>query len=138
MRQRQNLGFDEQQVGAGCYRRHFSCVSSHRSGRSEPPVGIRDGAEDLAQALAPQAADRGEIRVLLGQPLAQGEALLALAQDDEVERQADRDVRAQGRIHRSEEHTSELQSLMRISYAVFCLKKKTKQMQIVNEAKSNT
>src|SRR3546814_2018969 len=30
-------------------------------------------------------------------------------------------------IHaRSEEHTSELQSLMRISYAVFCLKKKTK------------
>src|SRR3546814_4512278 len=28
------------------------------------------------------------------------------------------------RIYRSEEHTSELQSLMRISYAVFCLKKK--------------
>src|SRR3546814_10120761 len=27
-------------------------------------------------------------------------------------------------FHRSEEHTSELQSLMRISYAVFCLKKK--------------
>src|SRR3546814_5566614 len=31
---------------------------------------------------------------------------------------------------RSEEHTSELQSLMRISYAVFCLKKK-KQLQII-------
>src|SRR3546814_5838522 len=30
-------------------------------------------------------------------------------------------------VHRSEEHTSELQSLMRISYAVFCLKKKTTQ-----------
>src|SRR3546814_1612993 len=30
-------------------------------------------------------------------------------------------------ISRSEEHTSELQSLMRISYAVFCLKKKTVQ-----------
>src|SRR3546814_13009741 len=29
-------------------------------------------------------------------------------------------------LHRSEEHTSELQSLMRISYAVFCLKKKIK------------
>src|SRR3546814_4380747 len=28
------------------------------------------------------------------------------------------------RVHRSEEHTSELQSLMRISYAVFCLTKK--------------
>src|SRR3546814_1308451 len=30
-------------------------------------------------------------------------------------------------LMRSEEHTSELQSLMRISYAVFCLKKKNKQ-----------
>src|SRR3546814_3717735 len=30
-------------------------------------------------------------------------------------------------VDRSEEHTSELQSLMRISYAVFCLKKKKKQ-----------
>src|SRR3546814_9542943 len=30
-------------------------------------------------------------------------------------------------LRRSEEHTSELQSLMRISYAVFCLKKKHKQ-----------
>src|SRR3546814_2709144 len=29
-------------------------------------------------------------------------------------------------FHRSEEHTSELQSLMRISYAVFCLKKNKK------------
>src|SRR3546814_1261831 len=30
-------------------------------------------------------------------------------------------------VQRSEEHTSELQSLMRISYAVFCLKKKSTQ-----------
>src|SRR3546814_5155493 len=35
-------------------------------------------------------------------------------------------------INRSEEHTSELQSLMRISYAVFCLKKKKKNTQITN------
>src|SRR3546814_2423814 len=34
--------------------------------------------------------------------------------------------RASRATRRSEEHTSELQSLMRISYAVFCLKKKTK------------
>src|SRR3546814_4432849 len=34
-------------------------------------------------------------------------------------------LRSPGARHRSEEHTSELQSLMRISYAVFCLKKKT-------------
>src|SRR3546814_6987818 len=32
--------------------------------------------------------------------------------------------RIEGRLRRSEKHTSELQSLMRISYAVFCLKKK--------------
>src|SRR3546814_10545883 len=36
-----------------------------------------------------------------------------------------------GHVERSEEHTSELQSLMRISYAVFCLKKKK---QTVTEA----
>src|SRR3546814_9459918 len=34
--------------------------------------------------------------------------------------------KAHTRVSRSEEHTSELQSLMRISYAVFCLKKKKK------------
>src|SRR3546814_3712696 len=40
-----------------------------------------------------------------------------------------------GFVSRSEEHTSELQSLMRISYAVFCLKKKKQiQRQQVNNA----
>src|SRR3546814_2584570 len=52
-----------------------------------------------------------------------------------VQRSSSRSLRGvltQRRIHssapleRSEEHTSELQSLMRISYAVFCLKKKKK------------
>src|SRR3546814_7710441 len=33
--------------------------------------------------------------------------------------------------HRSEEHTSELQSLMRISYAVFCLKKKKNKLSTI-------
>src|SRR3546814_7960222 len=53
--------------------------------------------------------------------------------------QAAKDDTARGEIYqeaddkmvaavRSEEHTSELQSLMRISYAVFCLKKKKKQI----------
>src|SRR3546814_4998665 len=40
---------------------------------------------------------------------------------DEMERTVDDQVRC---MIRSEEHTSELQSLMRISYAVFCLKTK--------------
>src|SRR3546814_2905471 len=41
------------------------------------------------------------------------------------------------RSRRSEEHTSELQSLMRISYAVFCLKKKTEtNMQLTSDTKN--
>src|SRR3546814_3567935 len=36
-------------------------------------------------------------------------------------------------VKRSEEHTSELQSLMRISYAVFCLKKKKKKTKLTHK-----
>src|SRR3546814_1838335 len=36
-------------------------------------------------------------------------------------------------VVRSEEHTSELQSLMRISYAVFCLKKKNTQTELITQ-----
>src|SRR3546814_8231938 len=39
---------------------------------------------------------------------------------------------------RSEEHTSELQSLMRISYAVFCLNKKTTQSRTTRQQTLNT
>src|SRR3546814_6442483 len=39
---------------------------------------------------------------------------------------------------RSEEHTSELQSLMRISYAVFCLKKKKQKRSVKDQIKKNT
>src|SRR3546814_7586401 len=45
--------------------------------------------------------------------------------DVDARRAADRRHRRLWAVHRSEEHTSELQSLMRISYAVFCLTKKT-------------
>src|SRR3546814_5230074 len=47
------------------------------------------------------------------------------AQTDEALWAGDADLKVT--VGRSEEHTSELQSLMRISYAVFCLKKKTQQ-----------
>src|SRR3546814_10852852 len=52
------------------------------------------------------------------------------AAHDEIvaaEPRLDRSALRQVGFRRSEEHTSELQSLMRISYAVFCLKKKTTQ-----------
>src|SRR3546814_8134262 len=42
-------------------------------------------------------------------------------------------TRRSGIMTRSEEHTSELQSLMRISYAVFCLKKKKKKQHRVTQ-----
>src|SRR3546814_8309000 len=46
--------------------------------------------------------------------------------------------RGRGRLARSEEHTSELQSLMRISYAVFCLKKKKKQDQVSDNRRTSS
>src|SRR3546814_8557494 len=68
--------------------------------------------------------------LLLDEPLSALDALTRAKLQAEIER-----IRAQERktivlitnaveIGRSEEHTSELQSLMRLSYAVFCLKKK--------------
>src|SRR3546814_4797865 len=76
------------------------------------------GGEQFA-ALVPKRADRddGQARVDLdaGDGIARrraDERLLEILVGDRFGR-------------RSEEHTSELQSLMRISYAVFCLKKKT-------------
>src|SRR3546814_10840072 len=47
-----------------------------------------------------------------------------------VETLTERNINNQDDLSRSEEHTSELQSLMRNSYAVICLKKKTKKMLI--------
>src|SRR3546814_1810661 len=41
-------------------------------------------------------------------------------------------------VFRSEEHTSELQSLMRISYAVFCLKKKKKNTNKISQSLQKT
>src|SRR3546814_7134762 len=49
-----------------------------------------------------------------------------------------RAISAAEAAERSEEHTSELQSLMRISYAVFCLKKKTQKTQPQSRKRKNT
>src|SRR3546814_7784431 len=52
-------------------------------------------------------------------------AICAPGGNDHGQSHAQRQGNPSRRANRSEEHTSELQSLMRISYAVFCLKKKT-------------
>src|SRR3546814_5796386 len=51
----------------------------------------------------------------------------ALGRRHHLDADARRQISVDRYVARSEEHTSELQSLMRISYAVFCLKKKKKQ-----------
>src|SRR3546814_9481307 len=56
-----------------------------------------------------------------------GDLQLALAGGFDLGALEGRGRELEGVEERSEEHTSELQSLMRISYAVFCLKKKKKQ-----------
>src|SRR3546814_4904930 len=66
--------------------------------------------------------------LLIDREFAAPAAVITALLDAGCEVRGDTAVRAiDGRVKaRSEEHTSELQSLMRISYAVFCLKKKTK------------
>src|SRR3546814_9412949 len=58
--------------------------------------------------------------------------------EDRLEHLAIDDDEGEQEQERSEEHTSELQSLMRISYAVFCLKKKKKTNKQDNNKKSHT
>src|SRR3546814_5293952 len=74
-----------------------------------------------AQDIGFSLREIGELLSLRADPGADCAAVRARAMErrDEVQAKLDQLFR------RSEEHTSELQSLMRISYAVFCLKKKT-------------
>src|SRR3546814_10005002 len=59
--------------------------------------------------------------------------IIAAINAGKTQRGAPRNARRTSCQHkRSEEHTSELQSLMRISYAVFCLKKKKKAKQDIH------
>src|SRR3546814_3257020 len=68
-----------------------------------------------------------------------GEWLRGIGGRHALEAERGRGIEEAIRERRSEEHTSELQSLMRISYAVFCLKKKTKRdiERIISQSKAN-
>src|SRR3546814_9691130 len=92
-----------------------------------------------ALALDPDYPVRGRAAGVLGRlgPVT-GEVVPALAEAlawDQHLMVRWRAAEALERIGRSEEHTSELQSLMRISYAVFCLKKKTTKLNLTSQPK---
>src|SRR3546814_5035138 len=80
---------------------------AHGADRGRVPGAVRAGAGDRARAVDPRGV------VLDGTVVCRQPAIRFGS-------------RRRGALDRSEEHTSELQSLMRISYAVFCLKKKNK------------
>src|SRR3546814_3212871 len=98
-------------------------VHDHRRDHLEPHGGEVGrpgpralGGEDIAFDLAPAGA--AELGGPVGRrPAARVQYALPRQRHFGIDEDA-------GRARRSEEHTSELQSLMRISYAVFCLKKK--------------
>src|SRR3546814_1886631 len=100
----------------------------YRLGSQAYPIRFADGTDLLPEgALDTDSGQAMRIAALGGVGIAQ---LLRLAVADDLA--AGRlveifphDPLASVPVQRSEEHTSELQSLMRISYAVFCLKKKT-------------
>src|SRR3546814_1668658 len=79
------------------------------------------GRQDRARQ---RAGDRRP-RLAIGRAGRKEEIVAVVFEDHRLCRRAARRVEAPRPVaRRSEEHTSELQSLMRISYAVFCLKKK--------------
>src|SRR3546814_1401960 len=84
--------------------------------RSPRGTGFRDGSDLL-----------GVLAVAVGQ-------VGALDQHEHIHRRNGGGVIVVDDRGRSEEHTSELQSLMRISYAVFCLKKKKNKQQKQNNS----
>src|SRR3546814_4812830 len=93
----------------------FIDLHMHHRGDVADEAAVRGDAEALAcgQAPAPAGLVGGQLDDVAQPAGVDGEVLVGLAVVPERLRQP-----------RSEEHTPELQSLMRISYAVFCLKKK--------------
>src|SRR3546814_7695329 len=126
------------QLPGGGDRRHAAARRHHGAGHRRPRLDPRRARRAPRRlSLRPRRAPPAR----QWRPPCRQLSLLALQHEHGTAH--DGDVRIRGRINptssgsalaekppcvsrRSEEHTSELQSLMRISYAVFCLKKKTK------------
>src|SRR3546814_2589636 len=102
------------------------CSSDLMAAAAATPTGFLKGAfRTLQQQVRGDAVDRKNRHAATDRQMQRA----PVARDgapDPIEKIRERafDVALFEQIGRSEEHTSELQSLMRISYAVFCLKKK--------------
>src|SRR3546814_8020921 len=99
--------------------RHYGVLQGHNRAK----MALQHGNDSVAQwrrsfTAEPPALADGDPRLPALDPLYAGVAPALLPRSESLQQAAAR--------VRSEEHTSELQSLMRISYAVFCLKKKKK------------
>src|SRR3546814_6961439 len=102
-------------------------LKKHQSGRTtfDDLIGASP-AMTLVKRLGERAA-KSSIPILITGESGVGKEVIARAVHGSSERSGKPFVAVNcGAIPRSEEHTSELQSLMRISYAVFCLTKKNK------------
>src|SRR3546814_10158662 len=76
--------------------------------------------QEIVAGLAPEMAQVAGLRAFAANPAPLGQSIRSRPVEMVIQTsQSYRD------LERSEEHTSELQSLMRISYAVFCLKQQT-------------
>src|SRR3546814_5557761 len=80
-------------------------------------------SDAISGAAPPKRSPVGSTKAVVRTPCVNVKVKLAASTRSLAARAAAKSSRPTGR---SEEHTSELQSLMRISYAVFCLKKKKK------------
>src|SRR3546814_1867952 len=86
------------------------CSSDLRPGDPTNPGTVQTGAAVFETARSADSGQGGRNPPMEGRNNSRGAAMPASAE-------------LQSKLFRSEEHTSELQSLMRISYSVFCLKK---------------
>src|SRR3546814_3884193 len=110
---------------------HPAIVLLRLSMLAAPFAGARSSERLIDLALPYWGTRGGEIIEAVGRALAVGHLLVIIVESDRGEAglafveigAAEQVLREAGAAMRSEEHTSELQSLMRISYAVFCLKK---------------
>src|SRR3546814_4024420 len=98
----------------------ISCLPKPQRGDVRPGVGL-EVVEHVVPDRRHRAGDRG---ALAGDEADQRLRLEEPVRHDQIRSSDQRCVDQTPGVGRSEEHTSELQSLMRISYAVFCLKKK--------------